>query len=79
MVKFCFPKDRILQNEKACCFLIGNLENGSQYWCPKKKMNVYSEGEEEDCLIIEMPKWVFSKSPLMPYVEIEENVATFNY
>ena len=72
MVRFRCPKRMMEVNtQKAQMFAFG-VEEDKKVWVPSNKLIVTPDNESNDLNVCTMPKWVYYKTVLPQYTQIDD-------
>ncbi len=72
MVRFLFPKDKMVKKEKAMLFLCEKGESKKKVWVPLSKLDVKPNEDDERMNEVVIAKWLFLKGDLVFFVEPSE-------
>lgn len=72
MVRFRCPKTIMnIKTPKAQMFAFGE-EQSKRVWVPENKIIVKSDKESDDLNVCVMPKWLYGKTMLPMYTQVDE-------
>ena len=72
MVRFRCPKTTMdIKTPKAQMFAFGEEQN-KRVWVPENKIIVKSDKESDDLNVCVMPKWLYGKTMLPMYTQVDE-------
>lgn len=72
MVRFRCPKTIMdIKTPKAQMFAFGK-EQDKRVWVPENKIIVKSDKESDDLNVCVMPKWLYGKTMLPMYTQVDE-------